>query len=253
VDYPDKSHVCPHCQRFAAFDLRNGLQLRPEFREAAYSDQISLDLGSNAGQYSTEKSRPYETWLVIFQCQGCAGCSIFIEYRYEIPVRVMGGEPTVKQWFQLVYPNRPPRQLPGEGVPDAVRSFYEEGGVAQAAGAPRAAAAMFRGTVEAMCDALGVPRTAPNKTGKEYPRNLWDRVNDLEAKGVDRDIVDDLHEARLVGNDSVHDGLIYAADELADVADLIADAVRLAFVQPAEKKAMREKRNARREANQAQN
>jgi hypothetical protein len=47
--------------------------------------------------------------------------------------------------------------------------------------------------------------------------------------------------------------LVYAADELADVAELIADAVRLAFVQPAEKKAMRDKRSERREAHRAQN
>jgi hypothetical protein len=141
--------------------------------------------------------------------------------------------------------------LPGEGVPEEVRSFYEEGGVAMAAGAPRAAAAMFRGAVEAMCDALGVARTTQSKTGREIPRNLRDRVNDLEEKGVDPDIVEDLHEARLVGNDSLHDGLIYAADELADVAELIAHAVQLAFVHPADKRAMKEKRDARREAHQA--
>jgi hypothetical protein len=124
-----------------------------------------------------------------------------------------------------------------------VRSFYEEGGVAEAAGARRAAAAMFRGSVEAICDALDIPRKG----------SLRDRVDDLATKGVDRDIVEDLHEARLVGNDSLHDGTIYDADELADVAELIADAVRLALVLPAEKQAMKEKRNARREGNRAQN
>jgi hypothetical protein len=62
-----------------------------------------------------------------------------------------------------------------------------------------------------------------------------------------------MHEARLVGNDSLHDGLVYSPDELADIAELIAAAVKLAFVQPAEKEAMKEARRLRREANQAQN
>jgi Domain of unknown function (DUF4145) len=194
-----------------------------------------------------------EVCLVVFRCQGCRGSSVFHEHRVEIPAHLAEGGPRIKHWFVLSYPKRPPRQLPGEAVPESVRSFYEEGGVAEAAGARRAAAAMFRGSVEAICDALDVPRTAQSKTGKEYPRKLWDRVEDLATRGVDGDIVADLHEARLVGNDSLHDGLIYSPDELADVADLIADAVKLAFVQPAERQAMRDKRREHREAHRAQN
>jgi glutaredoxin len=103
VDYPDKSDVCPHCHRAAAFDLVHRVRISPEFAMI------------------------------------------------------------VAAW--------------------------------NTAGARRAAAAMFRGSVEAICDALGVPRTAQSKAGKEYPRKLRDRVDDLATKGVDRDIVDDLHEA----------------------------------------------------------
>ena len=191
----------------------------------------------------------------MFRCQGkgCRRSSTFLDHRFEIPSRAPTGKPTVKHAFALSYPKRPPRQLPDDGVPEKVRSFYAEGGIAEAAGAPRAAAVMFRGSVEAICDALGVPRTVQGKAGREYPRRLLDRVNDLEAKGVDPDIVTDMHAARLVGNDSLHDGLVYSPDELADIAELIAAAVKLAFVQPAEKEAMKEARRLRREANQAQN
>jgi hypothetical protein len=110
---------------------------------------------------------------------------------------------------------------------------------------------MFRGAVEAICDALQIPRAAVNKSGREYQRSLRERVDDLATKGIDDDVVSDMHEARLVGNDSLHDGLSYSEDELADIADLIADAVQLAFVQPAERQAMREARRARREAHKS--
>jgi hypothetical protein len=111
---------------------------------------------------------------------------------------------------------------------------------------------MFRGAVEAICDALEIPRKAKNNPGKEYQRNLRDRVDDLERKGIDREVVSDMHEARLLGNDSLHDGLSYSGDELADIANLIAEAVQLAFVQPAERQAMREARRARRQAHRTQ-
>jgi hypothetical protein len=159
-----------------------------------------------------------------------------------------GFEPPIRHWFVLSYPKRSPRRLTGDSVPEAVHSFYEEGGIAEAAGAPRAAAAMFRGAVEAICDALEIPRKAKNNAGKEYRRNLQDRVDELAKKGIDGDVVSDMHEARLVGNDSLHDGLSYSREELADIADLIAEAVHLAFVQPAERRTMREARKARREA-----
>jgi hypothetical protein len=256
VDYPDQSNLCPHCHRAAAFDLVHRVRITPEFAMivAAWdTDLVKLPLGPGQTVERKIEHAPVEVCLVVFRCQGCRRSSVFHEHRIEFPASPeQDGQPRLKHWFDLSYPKRPPRQLPGESVPKPVRSFYEEGGVAEAAGARRAAAAMFRGSVEAICDALGVPRTAQNKSGKEYPRKLRDRVDDLATKGVDADIVADLHEARLVGNDSLHDGLVYSADELADVAELIADAVKLAFIQPAEKQAMREKRSARREVNRAQ-
>jgi hypothetical protein len=199
---------------------------------------------TEANAEDRKKHRPFEVYLVVFQCQGCENSSAFHEYR----IRILNhAEPTVqaqiKRWFVPSYPNPIPRKLPGHGVPSAVRSFYEEGGIAEAANAPRAAAAMFRGAVEAICDALEIPRK----------RSLRDRVDDLATKGIDSDIVADMHEARLVGNDSMHDGLTYSAEELADVADLIADAVKLAFVQPAERQAMRKKRLQTRQAHRAGN
>jgi hypothetical protein len=257
VDFPDKAQVCPHCHRVAAFDVVHRVRLSPQFSTVvpAWDEDVLVVAGGNSNGPGTLEIRhdPHEVCLVVFQCQGCKKSSAFHEFRFEFPREVVGDRNPIKHWFAPSYPKRSPRQLPGDGVPEPVRSFYEEGGVAEAAGAPRAAAAMFRGAVEAICDALEVPATAKNSEGKQYQRKLQARVDDLASKGIDGEVVLDMHEARLVGNDSVHDGLIYSADELADIADLIAEAVQLAFVQPAEKQAMRDKRKERRKAHRAQN
>jgi hypothetical protein len=237
VDLPDKSKVCPHCHRDAAFDLVHQVLLWPWFS----TDVPPWDADERA-------HAPIEIRLTVFKCQGCGRASAFHEHRRRFPPQVPGGKPEIKHSSVLSLPQSRPRRLPGDGIPDAVRSFYEEGGLAEAAGAPRAAAAMFRGAVESICDALQIPRTAVNKSGREYQRSLRERVDDLATKDIDDDVVSDMHEARLVGNDSLHDGLSYSEDELADIADLIADAVQLAFVQPAERRSMREARKARREA-----
>ncbi|MDX3540157.1 hypothetical protein PV721_38815, partial [Streptomyces sp. MB09-01] len=46
-----------------------------------------------------------------------------------------------------------------------------------------------------------------------------------KASGTDDVIAGRLHEARMVGNDSLHDGLCYSLDELADVAELVTEVV----------------------------
>lgn len=55
------------------------------------------------------------------------------------------------------------------------------------------------------------------------------------------------HEARLLGNWSLHDGLEFSAAEVADVAELIAEAVHVLYVEPAERARMRQTRKDRRD------
>jgi hypothetical protein len=77
--------------------------------------------------------------------------------------------------------------------------------------------------------------------------NLEQQIDALAAKGVDADIVRDLHEARLTGNWSIHRRTTFSAAEVADVAVLIRDAVEILYVQPQKRQAMREAREARRD------
>jgi uncharacterized protein YecE (DUF72 family) len=73
-------------------------------------------------------------------------------------------------------------------------------------------------------------------------------ITGLAERGLPQDVVDAMHEARVVGNDSIHHNLEYAADEIADLAKLIEEAAQILYVQSAERKRMAQARKARSEA-----
>lgn len=139
---------------------------------------------------------------------------------------------------RFVYPNSPPRNLPSE-APETVASLFREASVAENAGAMRGAAGLYRATVEALVNDRGVASG-----------NLQNKIEELKKLDIDNDIVDDLHEARLLGNWSLHDGLEFTPDEIADVAHLVVDAVEQLYVEPARRQAMRQSRKDRRLAAQ---
>jgi hypothetical protein len=89
LDYPDKSNVCPHCQRVAAFDACHTVQLHPEFKStvlAAWDQETIVGVGARSGAHSIPMKRsPFEVYLVVFRCQGCGGSSEFHEFRLEGP------------------------------------------------------------------------------------------------------------------------------------------------------------------------
>ncbi|WP_268257551.1 DUF4145 domain-containing protein [Streptomyces olivaceoviridis] len=99
----------------------------------------------------------------------------------------------------------------------------------------------YRSVAEAICKERGA-------RGK----SLHAMFGDLARLRVPQPVIDGFHEARLLGNDSVRDGLEYAPDEIADVADLIKVAVLVLCVQPAERQRMAEARLARRTAHKAE-
>ncbi len=137
------------------------------------------------------------------------------------------------------WPRKSPRELPKD-APGEVRSLFREGSVAETAGALRGAAALYRAAVEKLCDDQGAEG-----------RDLYHRILDLLNRGVDKDLVDDLHEGRLLGNWSIHDGLVFSPEEVADVAELLAQGVHLLYVEPARRAAMKASRQIRREERKA--
>lgn len=135
----------------------------------------------------------------------------------------------------VVWPERSPRELPAE-APTAVADLYREASVAENAGAMRGAAGLYRAVVEELVKDRGA-------VGKD----LYQRIGSLQSMGVSADLVEDLHEARLLGNWSLHDGVVFSADEVADVAKLIEDAVEELYVQPARRLQMQQARAGRRQ------
>ncbi|PRX96237.1 uncharacterized protein DUF4145 [Allonocardiopsis opalescens] len=112
--------------------------------------------------------------------------------------------------------------------------------MAEYAGALRAAAAMYRAALEEICRERGAGNGSLEK-----------KIDALKSKGVPDDVVDQFHEARFLGNWSLHDAVEFAPDEVADVAELIRDAVFEIYVQPAQRQALRGARQARRDAHRA--
>lgn len=134
-----------------------------------------------------------------------------------------------------VWPELPPRSL-AASAPDAMQSLFVEASVAESAGALRAAGALYRAAVEELAKDQGATAA-----------NLYDKIESLRGK-IEDELIDDLHEARLLGNWSLHEGLAFSAEEVADVAELIVEAVHTLYVEPAERRALRDARKARRDA-----
>jgi hypothetical protein len=138
-------------------------------------------------------------------------------------------------WRRQAWPERQPRDLPND-VPEMVRVLYAEASLAENAGTYRLAGVGYRAAVEEICKERGA-------TGN----TLWNKITDLEQKGLPSDVIAAMHEARVVGNDSVHHNVEYSAEEIADLAELITETTEILYVQPAQRRRMAEARKQRSE------
>jgi hypothetical protein len=184
------------------------------------------------------KTRPTDaisTGVVIMECLHCRKSVILLETTMSLPSKEPGGEPDVRVRRRMVSPAESPRTL-HESAPEEVRGLFAEASTCEKAKAFRAAGVMYRATVEELVKQQGA-------TGKD----LWNKIESLKGTLSD-ELVEDLHEARMLGNDSIHAGLTYSAEEVEDVAKLIEEAVLVLYVQPEQKRAMRDARKARRSA-----
>lgn len=129
-------------------------------------------------------------------------------------------------WRKRVWPELLPREL-DQAVPAPVRSFYQEASRAENAGSLRLAGVGYRAAVEEVCKDKGA-----------VGGTLYAKIADLASKGLDQDVADALHAGRVVGNDSIHHNLAYALDEIADLAEIIKEAVEILYVQPAKRAQM---------------
>lgn len=175
-------------------------------------------------------------FLLQLRCDWCKKDSAYVRNAVVASVPVPGGAHESYRTLTLeqVWPRRTPRELASE-APVIVQEVFAEAALAEAAGAYRLAGIGYRATVEQIVKDKGAAGG-----------NLNQRILALSAMGVPQDIVDAFHEARFVGNDSAHDALAYAAEEIADIAALIHEAVLVIYVQPAQRAQMAQQRAARR-------
>ncbi|WP_328639549.1 DUF4145 domain-containing protein [Streptomyces canus] len=138
--------------------------------------------------------------------------------------------------LEQIWPSKTPRELDQE-TPEVIREVFAEAALAEAAGAYRLAGIGYRATVEQIVKERGAEGN-----------NLYERITGLKTLGASEEIVDAFHEARFVGNDAAHDALAYSAEEIADIAELINEAVLVLYVQPAQRAKMSAQRAARRTA-----
>jgi hypothetical protein len=211
--------ICPNCQTGAALDKEAEARVWPQLE----SDAAVRRRAASRSQ-DKEPTGPDFVLSQFWKCQFCGQTAALI-FLVEYP---RDGEFQVTEVRQ-VWPEMPPRELPVQ-APAQVRSLYREASLAEHAGALRGAAALLRAAVEELVRVRGASN-----------------IDGLGAQGVDQDIVRDLHEARLMGNWSLHSGVVFASEEIEDVAILIRDAVHELYVEPARREAMRKAREDRRQ------
>ena len=204
-------------------------------QQIAYASPTYYRPPSGGPSHIPPPDDPIRTGILIVECLHCHKTMILLETVARIPPKEVGGEPIEHVWRTMAAPAESPRTL-HDCAPEAVRSLFAEASTCEKAKAFRAAGVMYRATVEELVRDQGA-------TGKD----LWNKIESLKGKLSD-ELVEDLHEARMLGNDSIHAGLTYSAEEVEDVAKLIEEAVLVLYVQAEEKRKMRDARKARRSA-----
>ncbi|MFD5907008.1 DUF4145 domain-containing protein [Streptomyces microflavus] len=239
--------ICPHCNHGVGFRRVDRRMVFPEL--IPQRNASGMDFSAVGSSPTPERKRVWrKVEEYVLECQLCEKtCVFFAHWGPDVPSvtealqsdQRMGDIKLKVTRLQLIYPSQQNRAL-HEAAPPKMREMFHEGARCESAGALRAAAAMYRAAVEELC---ADKQAAGGK--------LFEKIEGLTSRGVSPEIVADLHEARTLGNWSLHDGLSFSAEEVADVALLIEEAVKVVYVQPEERAALRAARKKRRDQHRA--
>ncbi|WP_367043900.1 DUF4145 domain-containing protein [Streptomyces sp. Je 1-332] len=210
---------CPHCAMNTSMQISARQELQCLTRKLADGKKQNLTL-----------------FTVKLTCDYCSANCLFL-WTVVDPTKKNAAARYETVGLEQAYPKAEskPRQISSD-APSSVREAFSEAALTEAAGAYRLAGVGYRAVVEQITKDQGASGSS-----------LYNRITSLAARGVSQNIVDAFHEARVVGNDAVHDGLAYSAEEIADIADLIDEAVFILYVQPAQRARMAAARAARRQ------
>lgn len=216
--------VCPHHGRDSSFEWIWRGHVTPMWQQ--------LPVGS-----LLYGGAPY-TEIRAFRCQFCQAVTLVVhQFPPSHPEQTESGVsgPAFPTESRILYPSvSTPRMAPE--APREVASLWEEAAICANAGALRGAAGCLRAAVE---------RIAADKGA--VGSSLQKQITDLGKKtGLEPDLVTALHDTRLTGNWSLHDGVEFSRDEIEDLAELVKDTVEILYVQPARRAAMAAARAQRR-------
>lgn len=227
IEFTQGTGLCPHCGYRVATTEIGQTSIDPTwYSYCLTTSQVARDVEADfvLDQVSTL------VVLTTLRCQSCNGMITFLDHRSP-DAGPQGVEMTVDT-RTMIYPPRPPRGLPAH-TPQAARSLYVEASQCEAAGALRGAGVLYRATVEEVVKDQG-------GTGKD----LYAKIDSIRGK-LDPEVIDALHQSRIVGNESIHYGVTFSNEEIADIAELIDEACHVLYAIPAERQALRDRRTAR--------
>lgn len=199
------ARLCPHCENRSAFKMLHS---------------------TNEGRWG----RPGNDFGVLTNVLKCAECKGVI-----IVFSVMDEQ---NQWSEFIaYPASMPSV--NEYVPEAVAKDYISGVNCMAIREYKAAAAMFRRSLQ---------QIMIEKNAKKD--DLWKQINDLESRGIiTAEIKAWAHEIRFWGNDGAHPATDYLDEislaEVTEVKEFLERVFDYVYIMPGKLEASRLSRNAK--------
>ena len=207
-DSSDPSGRCPRCGRTSNFELLG---------------ELPVTFGSNVGYGPGGEYVPDVLDRVSsLRCSGCGQASVVVEEQFigDHPARegIQGGGTTRFRGVHW-WPSPGSADL-DPAIPSTIREAFSEGLRALGARAPRAAAVMFRRTLEAIVEDRGSPAAK-----EELKKNLAAGLKQMVVDGsLDSSLGEWASEIRLVGNAGAHFDPLDTVDQ--EEADALAEILR---------------------------
>lgn len=229
IEFTQGTGVCPHCGNHVAVDKVGEAEVSPEWRVNPSRSAVDPAQRAHGMPIKLPDSRDK---VLVLRCQFCRKTIVFLDHWEKRHGDGASHDSLVRVERTMIVPARPPRDLPAH-TPESARSLYAEASRCESVGALRGAGVLYRAAVEEVVKDQG-----------GEGRNLRQQIDSLSSK-LDAELVEALHESRVVGNYSIHEGLTFSDEEVADIAELIYEACHVLYAIPAERQALRAKRQAR--------
>jgi hypothetical protein len=229
-DSRDLGGPCPRCGRTSTFELIGRLPLT--------FDRTLQGVGPGGGGIDFEASER----VTVLECRGCHQNTAVVEQRWigtELALTGMGHGGTVNYRGAFWYPPASVASL-DQAIPEPIREAFVEGAKCLAVLAPRAAAVMFRRSLEAVVRDRG---SAAAVTATEGPRGaLYAALKVMaDEHTLDPSLASWAKEIRLAGNAGGHFDPLddVTMDEAKETSKLVRNVFTFLYEAPARLKRQR--------------